>query len=111
MAKKKFVSYRDESRLNYGFHTENGDHLNLDQLNTGASLRIADQIEQLYRWGAHANLCGMVRAIPKIARALENGITIRHEHSLTLRLHWSIRWPWQQKYTRRQRTWRLFKRK
>jgi len=103
----KFKTFREESRVGYG--SDNG--FSVEQLQLGAVMRIADEIEQIYKWDGHANLCGMVRAVPRIAQALENGITIRHEHSLTLRLHWSIRWPWQQKYHRRRRTWRLFKRK
>ena len=55
-----------------------------------------------------ANWCSFRRAVEKMAN---QGITVRHEHSLTLKLHWSIHWPWQQKIQRRQRTWRLFKRK
>jgi len=105
----KFKSYRKESRIDWGISATNGEELSRDQVNTGAFLRIADQLEEVYRWGGHANFCGAVKALPKIAKALEKGITVRHEHSLTLKFHWSIRWPWQQKTKRRQRTWRLFK--
>ena len=45
---KKFVSYRDESRTNYGKYAENGDgRLTIEQINTGAFLRIADQLEAI----------------------------------------------------------------
>jgi len=56
--------------------------------------RLADELEAITSWGNQVNLCRIVRAVPRIARALEKGITIRHEHSLSLKLSWSIKWPW-----------------
>jgi hypothetical protein len=40
-----FKSYRDESRINYGCQTEEA--LTLDQLKTGALLRMADATEAM----------------------------------------------------------------
>ena len=103
----KFKSYREESRLDYG--VTNGNNPNIDQLQAGALFRIADELEAYHKWGSSSNLCSIPRSLIRIVNSLEKGLTIRHEHSLTFKLHWSIRWPWQQKARRRQWTWRLFK--
>ena len=98
----KFKTFKEESRVDYG----SNDGFSVEQLQLGAILRIADGLEKTNSLLRNSNWCSVCHAIVKIAN---KGITVRHEHSLTLKLHWSIRWPWQQKARRRQRTWRLFK--
>ena len=78
-----------------------------------AQLRIAkaaegikEQLRTLEEMLWDSQWCSFRCAVEKMAN---KGITIRHEHLLTLKLHWSIRWPWQQETKRRQRTWRLFR--
>ena len=100
----KFKTFKEESRVDYG----SNDGFSVEQLQLGAILRIADGIEKTNRLLESSRWCSVRSAIVKIA---DRGITIRHEHSLTFKLHWSIRWPWQQKAKRRQWTWRLFKKK
>ena len=100
----KFKTFKEESRVDYG--SDNG--FSINQLQLGAILRIADGIEKTDRLLESSRWCSVRSAIVKIA---DCGITIRHEHSLTFKFHWSIRWPWQQKTKRRQWTWRLFKKK
>jgi len=98
----KFKTFEEGSRVDYG----SNDGFSVEQLQLGAVLRIASGIEETNHLLRSSNWCSVRHAIVKIAN---KGITVRHEHSLTLKLHWSIRWPWQQKARRRQRTWRLFK--
>ena len=100
----KFKTFKEESRVDYG----SNDGFSVEQLQLGAILRIADGIEKTNRLLESSRWCSVRSAIVKIA---DRGITIRHEHSLTFKLHWSIHWPWQQKSRRRTRTWRLFKKK
>jgi hypothetical protein len=104
----KFKSYRTESREDWGIHSNNGENLNRDQIQLGALLRMADGIEETNRLLTASRWCSFRHAVERIAN---KGITIRHEHSLTFKFRWSIRWPWQQKARRRQRTWRLFGKK
>jgi len=99
-----FKTYKEESRAGYG----SGNGFSLEGLQFGAICRVADGIEKTNHLLNQSNWCSFRRAVERMAY---KGITVRHEHSLTLKLHWSIRWPWQQKYIRRQRTWRLFGRK
>jgi hypothetical protein len=48
MPEKKFISYRDESRKNYGENREEGnDSLCRDQLRLGAEFRTADALEEI----------------------------------------------------------------
>lgn len=100
----KFKVYKEESKLEYG--SDNG--VSLEGLQFGALCRIADGIEQTNRLLNQSKWCSFRYAVEKIAN---KGVTVRHEHSLTFKLHWSIRWPWQQKARRRTRTWQLFNRK
>lgn len=44
---KKFKSYKEESRTNWGMTVEESVQPNLDQINTGAMLRIADATEAM----------------------------------------------------------------
>jgi len=67
---------------------------------------IKEQLRTIEEMLWDSNWCSFRGAVEKMAN---KGITVRHEHSLTFKFHWSIRWPWQQKYKRRQRTWRLFR--
>jgi len=84
---RRFTSYREESRKNYGaYDIEN---LTSDQLKVGALLRMADTLEEAMRWARGFRGCAMVRAIERISR----GVTIRHRREVKIR----IEWPWMQR--------------
>jgi len=100
----KFKTFKEESKVDYG----SDDGFSVKQLQLGAIFRIADGVEKTNSLLRSSNWCSFSHAVEKMAN---QGITVRHEHSLTFKLHWSIRWPWQQKAKRRQWTWRLFKKK
>ena len=99
----KFKTFQEGSQICYG--SNNG--FSREEIQLGAILRIADGIEETNNLLESSNWCSFRHAVEHMAR---KGITVQHEHSLTLKLHWSIRWPRQQKARRRTRTWKLFKR-
>jgi hypothetical protein len=59
-----------------------------EQINAGSFLRIADVLEQAKKWGSSVKLCTVARAIPRIARALEKPLVVRHELVLRIELPW-----------------------
>lgn len=106
------VSLEDYTRFTECTTNKNGGWTK-EQVELSALLRIAKATESIQEEMAgtnnlleSSNWCAFRGAVQHMAY---KGITVRHEHSLTLKLNWSIRWPWQQRA--RRCTWRLFKRK
>ena len=93
----KYESFREGSRTDWG-RSNGQENLTMEQIGLGADLRLADAAEhvnaslrEIGRLLRESQWCSFRQAVEKMA---DRGITVRHEHTLAVKLSWSIKWPW-----------------